>query len=310
MPLTVDQDDRTRFIGGSDIAAILGLSRYSTPLSVWAEKTGLVVNEIGPEPLHLILGKRLEEVIAEIFTQQTGLRVQRMTERRVHPKFPHFQAQIDRLIVGTGELLECKTASAYLSKDWIDDQIPQEYICQVMWQMAVTGRKRAHIAALIGNQEFKIKTIDRDPVMIAEMIKRANAFWNDFVIPRVMPGQITANDADTLFALFPDSDPAAKLSLGDDVAQLIETRNSFYQDQIHLEKQIEQIENEIKAKMTTAESATAGKWLVSWKTQKTRRIDTVLLKNTEPDIYKRYSKECPSRVFRIKEAKGETNGNH
>src|SRR3954468_14878507 len=126
MPINLEANDSSSFIGGSDIAAILGLSRYKTPLAVWAEKTGQVEPNEGPEKLHLTLGRRLEAVIAELFTEKTGLLVQRANERRIHPKYPHFQAQIDRIILGTDELLECKTASAYLRKEWADEEMPQE----------------------------------------------------------------------------------------------------------------------------------------------------------------------------------------
>jgi putative phage-type endonuclease len=303
--LTSKTQDRSSFIGGSDIAGILGLSRWKTPLAIWAEKTGQITPREGPEELHKKLGNRLEEVVAELFTEKTGLRVQRAAERRVHPKYPHFQAQIDRIVVGTDDLLECKTTSPFNRKEWAEDEMPQEYICQCMWQLAVTGRKKAYLAVLIGNTDFKVKEIDRDPVLIAEMLKRANAFWDDFVIPRVMPAQITAADADAIYALFPESEPNTHVDLGDDVAKLIESRNAFYQDKIQIEKQIEQAENEIKVKMGTNEAAQAGKWIVSWKSQVSKRLDTALLKNNEPELYKKYSKESPSRVFRIKEIKGD-----
>ena len=41
--MLINQDfsvDRTKYIGGSDIGAILGLSKFRTPLEVWMEKTG------------------------------------------------------------------------------------------------------------------------------------------------------------------------------------------------------------------------------------------------------------------------------
>jgi len=299
-------DDRTTFIGGTDIAGILGLSRWKTPLSVWAEKTGQIPPREGPEELPKKLGIRLEEVVAELFSEKTGITVQRANERRIHPKYPHFAAQIDRIVVGTDELLECKTTSPWNRKEWEDDAMPPEYVCQCMWQLAVTGRKKAHLAVLIGNQDFKIKEIDRDPVMIAEMLKRASSFWDDFIVPKIMPGQITAADSAAIRALFPESEPNTQIDLGDDLAKIIESRNALCQDHIQIEKQIEQAENEIKVKLGTNEAGKAGKWIVSWKSQISRRLDTALLKNNEPEIYQKYAKESASRVFRVKENK---NGN-
>lgn len=266
MPVQV-VDDRAEFIGGSDIAAILGISRWKTPLAVWADKTGQVAKDES-ENLHQKLGKRLEEVVAELFTDKTGLRVQRANERRVHPKYPHFRAQIDRLVVGADELVECKTASVWMAKDWKGEEMPQEYIAQVMWQLAISGRKRGHLAVLIGNQDFQVKTIDRDPVLISEMLKRANAFWEEFIIPKVMPMQISAADADTLYALFPNAEPDSQIDLGDKGALLVENRNALIQDRLDIERQIELMENELKAMLQTKESGQAGKWKVVWKNQK------------------------------------------
>lgn len=295
--------DRSQFIGGSDIAAILGLSRYQTPLGVWAEKTGQVDRIEGPKPMRMRVGTKMEDVIAELWMEETGKTLNRVTERRVHPKYPHFRAQIDRIVIGEDATWEGKNTNWRLKKDWGDGEAPQEAICQAMWGLAVTGKKCTYIAGLIDSAELKWIKLDRDPIMIAEMLKRANFFWDNFVAPKIMPGPMTAKDGDALYSLFPNSEPNSEMELSDDVAKIIETRNALYQDQIALEQQIEQAENEIKARMGTTEAAKAGKWLVTWKSQISKRLDTALFKNNEPDLYKKYSKESPSRVFRIKETK-------
>jgi len=280
--------DRTKFLGGSDIAGVLGLSRWKTPLSVWSEKTGQVVKKDEPK-LYKTLGIRLEEVVSEMFMEETGKKLIRVKERRVHPKYPMFVAQIDRLVVYEDAVWEGKTATLWLKKEWADEEIPQEYICQVMWQLAITGRKVGYISVLIGNEQFLTKKIERDPIMIAEMLKRANSFWQEFVIPKVMPMQITASDADTLYALFPNAEPDTQIDLGDEGAKLIEVRNALHQDNINLEKQIDQVENELKARLKDKESGIAGKWRVFWKNQK-RKGYTV-----EPKEF---------RMFNIREVKG------
>ena len=257
-------EERQRFIGGTDIAGILGLSRWKTPLSVWAEKTGQFVAKDEPS-LQKTLGNRLEEVVAELFTEKTGLKVQRANERRIHPKYPMFAAQIDRLVVGTDDLLECKTASAWKAKEWAEDEIPAEYICQVMWQLACSGRKRGHIAALIGNEDFRVKIIERDQAMIDEMVRRAKSFWDDFIVPKIMPMQITASDKETLYGLFPTAEKESQIELGDAGAKLIESRNALIQDKAALIKQIDGIENMLKAMLKEKESGTAGSWRISWK---------------------------------------------
>lgn len=259
--------NRTQFLGGSDIAGILGLSRYKTPLSVWAEKTGQI-EQRQDKPLYLTLGTRLEEVVAELFMEETGKKLIRANERRIHDKYPMFAAQIDRLVINEDAIWEGKTASVWKKKEWAEDEIPQEYICQVMWQLAVTGRNLGYISCLIGNEQFVTKEIKRDPVMIAEMLKRAKTFWDNFIVPKVMPSQITANDKETLSELFPTAEPESEIDMGDECAKLIESRNAFYEDAGLLKNHITQLENQIKALLKDKESGVAGKWRVFWKNQK------------------------------------------
>ncbi len=65
--------DRSTFIGGSDAAGVLGKSRWDTPLSVWAEKTGQYIKpEVESEASEL--GKELEDYVAKRFARKTGKR--------------------------------------------------------------------------------------------------------------------------------------------------------------------------------------------------------------------------------------------
>ena len=58
------KENRHLYIGGSDIAKVMGLSRWGTPLSLWAEKTG----KIPPKDLSNVeaveLGNDLEDFVA------------------------------------------------------------------------------------------------------------------------------------------------------------------------------------------------------------------------------------------------------
>ena len=287
--MTTETIDRTQFLGGSDLAGVLGLSRWETPLSVWSKKTGLIPEkQLDNEAAEL--GTYLEEYIARRFSKATGKAVMRKTERATHPKYPHFKAQIDRLVVNEDAILECKSTGERHEKEWEDGQAPAEYLCQVQWQLACTGKKKAYLAVLIGNRKFKWQEIQRDPVMIAEMLKRANHFWNNYVITQVMPGQITAQDTDTLNALFPQADIGAEIQLDDESVKLIESRNALYQDLIQLEKQVDTIENQLKAKVKENEIGIAGNYRIFWK-------------NVARKAY-----EVPAstyRKFSIKETKGE-----
>lgn len=299
--------ERQQFIGSSDAAAVLGLSRWSTPLHVWAEKTGQIEHEDISERVAVKLGNKLEQTVAELFMEETGKVVHRVNEPQVHPVYPFITCQIDRRVVAEDALLECKTASAWKAKEWVGEEIPQEYIIQVYHQLAVTGKKKAYIAVLIGNQDFVWKEIPRDEKVIKDLIAKEVAFWNTYVIPKVMPAQITASDSDTLYNLYPIATPIT-LELSDEVTRIIEERNAIIQDIKSLEKQAEQHENEIKARVGEAEGATAGKWLIKWANQSQVRLDTDRIKKEAPELYSKFGKETKFRKLTIREV--SQNGKH
>lgn len=297
------KEDRSTGIGGSDAAGVVGLSRWKTPLSIWAEKTGQFVPE-DVDTLAKTLGTRLEEVVAELFTEQTGKKVARVNERITHPKFSFIRGRIDRRIVGENAILECKTATAYKAKEWEGEEIPHEYILQCYHYLALNPKwERIYLAVLIGNQDFKVKIIERDEKVITDLVTKEVQFWENFVMTQTMPSKVTSNDAETLYGLYPLAVSGSEVDLDDEINRQIESRNSMIQDVKAMEMQIEQIENTIKAALKDGELGRSAQWIVTWKNQITKRLDTGLLKEKRPDLYEQFVKQVPSRVLRIKGAK-------
>ncbi len=161
--------NRKDFIGGSDISAVMGVSRWCTPLQLWAEKTGEVEPEDISEKEHVHFGHVLEDVVAKEFEQRTEKKVRRSPQIYQDNTLPYMRCQVDRLVTGTDELLEAKTCSAWGAKDWEGEEIPIEYILQVSWQLMITGRKVGYIAVLIGGQKFVWKEIKADYKLFGDM---------------------------------------------------------------------------------------------------------------------------------------------
>ena len=107
------QKERMQYIGGSDIAAIMGQSRWKTPYRLWAEKTGKIEMPDLSNVESVEMGTRLEQFVADLFSEKTGKTVRKAPKSYSHPDYPYLVAHVDRLITGTDELLECKTCSAY-----------------------------------------------------------------------------------------------------------------------------------------------------------------------------------------------------
>jgi len=295
-------DDRQKYIGASEAAAVLGLSRWATPLEIWALKTGQIQAKDISDKIEVKLGNKLEQTVAELFMEETSKKVHRVNETLYHPKYDFLGANLDRKVVGENAPLECKTCSSWKAKEWGGEDIPQEYLIQVLHQIAVGGFDHGYIACLIGNHKFVWKRVDRDDKLISDMIKKEVHFWNAFVKPVVMPGQVSAGDAEVLFQLFP-VEPGSKIELGDDADKIIESLESLKADERILEKEIEQQENTLKAMLKENETGTTNNHKVTWKLQVSRRLSTDLLKQDLPEIYMKYSRQSETRVLRISELK-------
>jgi putative phage-type endonuclease len=286
-------------IGGSDVAGILGLSKWSTPLSVYLDKKDEATYDTESGPMRW--GKLLEPVIADEFARESGKRVQRFNSLISHSEYDYLIGNIDRKVVGERAPLEVKTSSAYKLEDWVD-KIPNDYMLQVQHYMSVGNFEYAYLAVLIGGQTFKWYRVPRDNSLIEDIIIPAcKNFWNDHVLAGVPPAPSESDiDRHLLGNLY--SDPSSnEIELDQDVTDLSERYMKVNLEIKELESVRTQLGNLICDKVGRHEKATCPGYKISWKPQFTKRIDTKRLKSDEPGVYEKYLKESESRPLRIKE---------
>lgn len=267
--------NRHEYIGGSDIAKIMGLSRWGTPLSLWAEKTQKIPAKDLSDVEAVELGTDLEEFVAKKFTQKTGKAVRRSPKLYQHPDYPYMVAHVDRLVTGSDELLECKTCSAFKKDEWENDDIPQEYILQLMWYLGITGRRIGHIAVLIGGQSFKYKQIEFDSELFDTMVESAKEFWQH--VQDNTPPAVMAADGDVIEALYPkNSSKMIDLDITDENVKILvehhETKIKYLQEIKEHIKQLEAEKTEIETYLKYLIQESAGirtpQYCVTWKLQK------------------------------------------
>jgi putative phage-type endonuclease len=175
-------EGRCRGIGSADAAAAVGLNPYMSMLELWLAKTGAAPvvpvatdnEEFGPTYWETLLGP----IVAAHYTRQTGNRVRRVSTVLAHPEHPWMLANLDREVVGAGEvqILECKTAGLHGARLWRDG-VPEYVQLQVLHQLAVTGKAAADVAVLVCGQELHVHRINRDDTMIAQLIELEQHFW-------------------------------------------------------------------------------------------------------------------------------------
>ena len=214
--------------------------------------------------------------------------------------YPFMFANVDRMIVGEDAGLECKTASAYSADKWKDGHIPESYQIQCHHYMAVTGAKAWYIAVVILGREFIWHKIERDEELIQNLISIEKDFWNNHVIPRIMPEPDGSDSSEELIREYFGKaleEKAIPLTGFDDQ---LKRRTEIAQLMEKLDTEKKTIEQKLKMFMGDAEVAENDQYRVSWKNSDSARLDTKALKEEQPDIYNRYIKTIHSRRFLVK----------
>ena len=258
---------RTKGIGGSDVAAILGLSPWNTPFSVWAKKTGRVPVE-GEENEFMHWGTIMEPILAREFEQVTGKKVRRQNKTFYVPEHPFLRANIDRDVIGEDGILEIKTATEYKSSEWADDAVPVPYQLQVQHYMYVLDRPYCYFAYLVGGHSFGYKRVERDQDAIDIIEPQLIEWWQKHVVEDVPP-EVDGEDATTaaLRAMYPEDDGEV-IMLEDRFDTLLENREQLQSSIKDTKNAVTSIDNELRAAIGEATGGDARAWLVTNKINK------------------------------------------
>lgn len=288
-------------IGGSEIAVVMGLSRYKTPLRLWAEKTGRIITEDISDREYIKLGTELEDFVARKFSKETGLPVRRDTRTFRHEKYPYMIGHIDRRITGSDEILECKTCSAWKAKEWEGEGIPQEYILQVMWYLGITGKSKGYIAVLIGGQRFIWKEISFDQELFDKMVEAAKTFVEVNVAEDVAPIAISGDSA-TLMRMYPEEAEKIVLKRQDkETDDLVNEIQALKRVVDNAEGEKEALEARLKQLIGDMEGVETLSYRVTWKAQKSSKLDTARLKND--GLYEKYATSYSVRKLSVNKKK-------
>lgn len=261
--------DRKKYIGGSEVSAVMGINPYKSPLMLWAEKTGRVEPKDLSDNEAVQLGIELEDFVAKKFEKKSGLKVRRDSRLFKHPKYDYMVGHIDRWIVGEDALLECKTASAYLEKDWRKEEIPAHYTAQVVWYCGLVGKSKGYIACLIGGQKMLYKEVPFDKELFEMMVEKVKDFWENNVLADKPPVAIGI-DNDFIQEMHPTSKEVAVKFEGEEsekLNHLLEERNAGVEQKKEIEAELKAIEAQIKQFIGDNESGETDKWRFTWKTQ-------------------------------------------
>lgn len=278
--------DRRQGIGGSDVAPILGLSKWRTPLDVYLDKRGEGAPDVDNESM--VWGRALEPVIRQQYAERTG-RVVRLPDAMLrHPRHDFMIANLDG-VTDDKRVLEVKTART--GQDWGEpgtDEIPEAYALQVQHYLAVTGFVVCDVAVLIGGSDFRLYEVPADRELQGLIIDAEAAFWQR-VIDGDEPEPITFAEAQQRYGR---SDAKGVVGAGEMAAQAVRDLARI-KAQI---KQLEAAEEDAKAIVMRAfgdsgDTLVLGdRTLATWKLAKApERFDAAAFKAAHPDLAAKFT---------------------
>lgn len=295
-------ENRRLYIGGTDIAAICGLSNYKTAYEVWLEKTGQVVPEDQSDNDLLYWGHVLEPHIADKWLKDNpDWEVITANEFTPDPEEPYMCSNTDRRIRNkiTGEIaiMECKTVASSAFKHW-KLGIPLNYYAQGQWYLGVGGYDRViFVLFIMDSREMKTLEIVRDEDFILELRDEASNFWNNNVLKMVSPEK-TVVDWTKLRA----TDEACIAT--PEILVTLEELKVAKEDEKLAAARVKELEEPLKLYIKdnkTLLHPETEKILISWNgSDVTRAVGTKVIQEVVPEYFSKLTKTNYERKFLIK----------
>jgi len=293
--------NRHKFIGGSDVAAILGINKYKTSYEVWEEKKHGIVTFTGNNATEW--GKKLEPVIVDHCEKKHEkpivFRNKKFTSEikflAVHPDGIMKTSNFNTLHIDKNDIyIEGKTVSSKAHNHW-QNELPLEYYCQVQHGMFCTYLEKAYFIYLIlDDRDFKEIEVNRDN----DFIEKQNSFliewWNRYIIGDEVPLKIAQD--------YEKENPDTSIIEADEEAiEIYEKLKEVKENHKLLTKEKEELENMLKEKIGSNTDLMRGlNTLATWRPQTRISIDTLKLKEEIPETYLKYAKETKTRTFLLK----------
>ena len=288
-------NNRRNGIGSSDVATILGCNKYTSPYQLWLNKRDVAPKE--NENFLMKMGHKLEPVIADLWQEETGRKIEAWSEAEymyVHPELDFLRASPDREFEGGG-ILECKSTQLKVDAD----TLPEYWFCQVQYQMGIAQKDHCNIAWLISGREFGYAEVEFNPEFYRYMIGEVTRFWRENVLGGKEPELTFETDLMLKYAY----DDGNSIEVNEDVYNIYTELNAKAAKLKAIEVEVSELKERAKLSMGAAQKATYnGQTLFTWKSGKAReKFDVKRLKAEHPRIYADYTTVLPSsRTFLIK----------
>lgn len=308
-------------VGGSDVAAIFGVSPWTTPLELWLIKKGRIKPQEKSNANQLQMGHLLEPIAAYWYEQLSGNKVMEDTNLYQHADHPYALANFDRRFIRTSDgepgILECKSCTYHKAGDWAEGSIPLYYELQLRFYLAVADVDIGGFSAVWGNNpdnDVAMPEIMRDKAKEDMIFERLEEWiWsleNDK--PPTMQDVKPKLALESLARIYGSSQKSLPEIEFSKKYEKSLRRIAMLQGEVsECNAQIKKLEKEIEAhSVRIAETmkehehgvltTTTDKLLIDFVTRKTRRPDSKALKEKYPSIYDEVLKTSESRKVKVR----------
>lgn len=176
-------------IGGSDVAKILGMSKWGDAITVYLQKRGLIEDD---ETSAMERGRYREESILRWYADEHD------AERlgggfHQHPELPWLIANVDDEVSNGVDtwVVDAKKVSFKVAHEWGEegsDLIPNDAFWQGIHYCHVRSRSRCDFVAEIGDHwPPRVFPIHRNDELYALVFPQLKRFWFDHVLRQVPP---------------------------------------------------------------------------------------------------------------------------
>lgn len=319
-------------IGGSDAGVIMGVSKWDSQLSLWAQKTGRLTRVVESEAAEM--GTLLEpfirrELVAPYLREKHGIECDVHDPTHVYESIAHpfMRANVDGFLTGTKPVdsadvdpvdvdyevvddfqagLEIKTGNSYQLREWggvEGDEIPDSYYWQAQHYMAVTGLTEWYVFGVIGNNRL-LRIVPRNDRHILQLIERAAYFWelvglND---PLYAP-MPTGHDAD-MEALLAMGSPQRDVTM--DLSPIMDLLRDYthYRDNTRqMREETEILKQNVIAAMGDAKYGEGGGYRATFSRFERADFDMDRFRRDHPDLYQEYVSRTESGRLSVREEK-------
>lgn len=307
-------------VGGSDIAAIFGVSPWVTPLELWMIKKGRMKSKLKSNLNQLEMGHILEPIAAYWYEKKTGNKVFQDTNLYQHADFPYALANFDRRFIrvtdGKPGILECKSTSYHKASDWADGAIPVYYEFQLRYYLSVDDKEIGDFSSLWGNNpdtDLATPSLVRDrakeDIIFEKLEEWIWSLKNDK--PPTMSGVAPKLALESLAKIYGSSKPSLPTlefskkyelplrKIAALQARIEECKNDIKEYQKEVEAHSVRIAEIMKEHEHAVLETTKDKLLIDFVTKSSNRTDTSLLKKKYPAVYADCLNTSESRKLKV-----------